>query len=1137
MDRKRFFTLIIVTMCLGFLGIHFSSTAQVDDDNYYSVYQVRLEYFQEQAVQYGEDMSLVPGYKGFRVWALEMINKHGEDGSLAGYMEAMNNYVAGLSDVLSEKTFEWEYIARDSLWPHISSVYPSSSPGQGLVISLWAEEENPLHIMAGTFCSGGLWETSDGGNNWRNITDNYRQIQSVNSIDVNPNDTNEIWVSFGTTLARSEEEYLCKKVYVSNDMGESWEPMALGLPEDIPAHEIRYIPETDNLYLTNDVGVYYFDRQDTLWKNMTGDLPPMTFNGVRYSPFEKKLRISSTGRGVWETDAPCYYNSANSETITGDETWNCSILMNGDLEIDSGAVLTIKKAVYFPPEADLVVKRGGRLIIDGGTLTNACNNLWKGVEVWGTHDVPPNTDGAHGKIELKNGAIIENAVTGIKTVRIIEQEGSDPVESLDYAGGQIVASNSTIRNCRTGVYIPPYGYDSWCTFINCNFETTKELVEESIAPDALVKLSGVSNIKIWGCSFSNTRPVEDCPVEERGKGLWSFDAEFDIRGHCISGDVPCTEMKLTEFNELYYGIYALAPLPNRTFTVDTTLFYQNYRGFYVSAVPVISITNNIFDFWTENDPDAYCLYLDECTGYTIENNEFTGKSYHGQVGSGIGVIVNNSGEEPNMIYRNWFTKLEIGILAQQVNRGRLEGLELKCNDYDLCVMDEVVTWDGETPDYVGIAPDQGSPGPSPDYMAGNLFDIHSQIPNDDFDDINNEANHITYYYPLDPETGFENVKPIDFTENTVDLQGIGEFTWNFEDGCPPSETPGGGGGIDGLMDQMAEAQFTIDSTENILSLLIDAGDTETLQTEVDNSLPPETWEIYNGLMGNSPYLSDTVISTAIEKEDVLPNAMIRDIMLANPHTAKSDELMDKLDERWIPLPQYMKAQILQGRSIVSIREETEAKLAAYKQRKAKALNMIIKYYLCDTVSPQSSLDSLIGLFQSENGIIAKYNLAFLFLEQGPIASGVAVLSAIPAQFDLTAKQSETHMQITNYYTLLSSLKQQGKYFLQADSLNIATLVNIKVSKLPRVSVYTRNILLALNETEYEEPIILPDLLKSSEALEDYKELVDNTGEATRYLNIHPNPASEYLVIEYDLREKIGQFTIEIIDIIGNLQYS
>ena len=132
---------------------------------------------------------------------------------------------------------------------------------------------------------------------------------------------------------------------------------------------------------------------------------------------------------------------------------------------------------------------------------------------------------------------------------------------------------------------------------------------------------------------------------------------------------------------------------------------------------------------------------------------------------------------------------------------------------------------------------------------------------------------------------------------------------------------------------MAVAQQKIDSTQSLLAMLVDGGSTEALQEEVEYSFPPEAMAIYTELIDSSPYLSDTVVSTAIEKEEVLPGAMIRDVMVANPHTAKNDELMNKLDERWTPLPEYMKEQIMQGKNIVSVLEKTESKLGRFNWKR------------------------------------------------------------------------------------------------------------------------------------------------------------------------------------------------------------
>jgi len=118
-------------------------------------------------------------------------------------------------------------------------------------------------------------------------------------------------------------------------------------------------------------------------------------------------------------------------------------------------------------------------------------------------------------------------------------------------------------------------------------------------------------------------------------------------------------------------------------------------------------------------------------------------------------------------------------------------------------------------------------------------------------------------------------------------------------------------------------------------------------------------------MAKSPNLSETVVESTIEKEEVLPNAMLRDVMVANPHTAKSISLLEQLDERFEPMPDYMKAQILAGRSIQNLKQELEAQLAGYKLKKAKALNNIVRYYN-EEFNPITASDSILALYQEDN---------------------------------------------------------------------------------------------------------------------------------------------------------------------------
>jgi len=260
------------------------------------------------------------------------------------------------------------------------------------------------------------------------------------------------------------------------------------------------------------------------------------------------------------------------------------------------------------------------------------------------------------------------------------------------------------------------------------------------------------------------------------------------------------------------------------------------------------------------------------------------------------------------------------------------------------------------------------------------------------------------------------------------------------------------------------------------------------------------------------YLSDTVVSTAIEKEEVLPNAMIRDIMVANSNTAKSDELMNKLDERYDPLPDYMKAQILQGRSILSIREETEADLARFKAKKARAFNEIIRHYRRDTLSPQASADSILMMYQNENQLWAKYALAFEYLNRNDSANAMSTLDSISLLFDLTASQLAVQQDYEDYFEILTGLISEGKTVNQADSADKTQLYSILDNSNAGIKAYVRNLLITIDTLTYQEPYFFPDFLKSADAYEDYMDILN--ANAPEYLKVIPNPAKDFIIIEY-----------------------
>jgi hypothetical protein len=82
--------------------------------------------------------------------------------------------------------------------------------------------------------------------------------------------------------------------------------------------------------------------------------------------------------------------------------------------------------------------------------------------------------------------------------------------------------------------------------------------------------------------------------------------------------------------------------------------------------------------------------------------------------------------------------------------------------------------------------------------------------------------------------------------------------------------------------------------------------------------------------------------------------------------------------------------------------------------------------------------------------------------------------------------------------------------------------------------YARNILLQAEVVEYDEPILLPDLFKSAQAIDEYNDVLK--AEAPKQINVYPNPSTDYVILEYYL-EVETEGSIEIKNVNGVLMHT
>ena len=272
------------------------------------------------------------------------------------------------------------------------------------------------------------------------------------------------------------------------------------------------------------------------------------------------------------------------------------------------------------------------------------------------------------------------------------------------------------------------------------------------------------------------------------------------------------------------------------------------------------------------------------------------------------------------------------------------------------------------------------------------------------------------------------------------------------------------------------------------------------------------------------------MKSAIYKENVLPNAMIRDVLVANPQSAKSSEILDKVNERMDPMPEEMMDEILEGQNIHGNLEVLRSKLGLHTTHKYVSLNKLESYYKQDTLNFQASQDSLISLWSSESDPEILYKLAFIYLDNIDSINCFNTLNSIPQLPNLTDKQLAEY---DDYSLLMNILWSINRDPGSLDSNKAEQLAGI-LSGNRKPGYLARNVLVANGILNYSEPIYLAEEFKLAEADPDKSK---NLIRKNSYLSVFPNPASDYIIVSYNLESTAGKSNIRIISLDGKPYYS
>lgn len=120
----------------------------------------------------------------------------------------------------------------------------------GRSLAVAGHPDQPLTYYCGS-TGGGIWKTTDGGQNWSCVSDSVFQSSSVGAITVAPSDPNIVYVGMGEPEIRSNISY-GDGIYKSTNGGKSWRHMGLKDADAIGTIEVH--PQNPNLLYAAALG-------------------------------------------------------------------------------------------------------------------------------------------------------------------------------------------------------------------------------------------------------------------------------------------------------------------------------------------------------------------------------------------------------------------------------------------------------------------------------------------------------------------------------------------------------------------------------------------------------------------------------------------------------------------------------------------------------------------------------------------------------------------------------------------------------------------------------------------------------------------------------------------------------------------